>query len=332
MTRLQKLASWTLGTTVLLVAVGGFTRGSGSGYGCEDRWPLCENGLLGGLLPRPEFHMVVEWTHRWFASIAVVLIAALVVYAWRRHRGDGGVRRGATLALAAILVQAALGAVVVKTDLAADLVSVHLGVAMTLLGLLAFVTVEAFFAGGQRPVVATTPDAAWRRSLGAGAAGVFTVIVLGSLVHNQYVGGYPLVGGRLVPPLDVPVVAVHFGHRVAVAVTFVLLVWLAARVVRRGRPAVETRLVHAALALFTVNIALGAAHVFTRVQSTGLVVAHLLVASLAWTSLVAAVATARRADAARLAGSGRRGGEDPVAAAPLTAATATGTPTRPEAP
>lgn len=300
MTRLQRLASSTLAVTILLVAIGGFTRGSGSGYGCADRWPLCENGLLGGLLPRPEFPMVVEWTHRWFAAIAVLLVGVTASYVWVRHRREHGLRWGSTAALFTILGQAGLGAVVVKTKLAADLVSVHLGVAMVLLALLSFVVVESFLATRGEPIRSSIPDPGWRRLLSAGLIATFIVIALGSLVHDQYVGGWPLVEGELVPDLSSWLVTLHFGHRVAVAVMVLLLVWLAAHVHRRGRPVAEVRLVQAAFALFVLNVALGAAHVFTRVSSPGLVVGHLLVASLTWCALVAAAAIARRADRARL--------------------------------
>lgn len=300
MTRLQRLASATLTVTVLLVAIGGFTRGSGSGFGCADRWPLCEDGLLGGILPRPEFSMVVEWTHRWFASIAVLLVGATTVYVWLRHRPERGLRWGTTAGLFTILSQAGLGAVVVKTHLAADLVSVHLGVAMVLLALLSFVVVESFFATGGEPVRSTTPDLGWRRSLWGGLAATFTVIVLGSLVHNQYVGGWPLIAGQLVPDLSGRLVALHFANRVAVALTVLLLAWLTALGSSRGRPLAEVRLVGAAFGLFVLNVALGAAHVFTQVRSTGLVVGHLLAASLVWCALVAAAAVARRADRAGL--------------------------------
>ncbi len=302
MTRLQRLASSTLAVTILLVAIGGFTRGSGSGFGCADRWPLCEDGLLGGVLPRPEFSMVVEWTHRWFASIAVLLVGVTTVYVWLRYRSERGLRWGATAGLFTILGQAVLGAVVVKTNLATDLVSVHLAVAMVLLALLSFVVVESFFAAaGGEPVRSTTPDLGWRRALWGGVVATFTVIVLGSLVHNQYVGGWPLIAGQVIPDLSSRLVALHFGHRVAVALTVLLLAWLTALGRGRGRPIPEVRLVGAAFALFVLNVALGAAHVFTQVRSAGLVVGHLLVASLVWCALVAAAAVARRADRAGLA-------------------------------
>ncbi len=296
MPRLQRLANVTLGATVVLVAIGGFTRGSGSGFGCADRWPLCEDGALGGLLPRWEFHMVVEWTHRWFAAISVLLVIAVVWTAWRRHRGERGLLTGAAAALVAILGQAGLGAAVVITHLDADLVAVHLTVAMVVLGLLAFVAVEAAFAGGRHPVRRDRSGPGWWRLLGVGAAGILLTIVLGATVHDQYVGGWPLVGGRLVPDFGSTVVALHFAHRVVAAATFLLLGWLAFQGVRRGRPRPETMLVHGGFALFLVNIGLGAAHVFTQVTITGLVVAHILVASLTWIAVVAATALARRVD------------------------------------
>lgn len=298
MSRTQKLALWTFAVTLLLVAIGGFTRGSGSGYGCLDRWPLCENGLLGGLLPRPEFHMVVEWTHRWFAAIAGVLTLATTIHVWRRWKGERGLRVGAIVALVAIVIQAGLGAVVVMTDLDADLVSVHLGTAMVVLALLTFVSVESFFAGGARPVASRTPDRAWRRLLWLGAAATYLTIMFGSFVHNRYVPGWPLVHGQVVPEFPNRTVELHFGHRVTAGLATLFLAWLAAQVIRRGRPGIETRLVHTALAAFLVNVGLGAAHVFTEVDSTGLVVAHILVASIAWSALIAAATVARRADRA----------------------------------
>lgn len=285
MTRLRSLSLWTLATTIALVAIGGFTRGSGSGYGCADRWPLCEGGALGGLLPRADFHMIVEWTHRWIAAIVTVLIVVLVVKAWRHHRDRRGLVVGATTALVVILAQAGLGAAVVITHLEArELVAVHLTVAMVILGLLTYVAVETSHAHQ----AAGTNDPTWTRLLGLGVIAILGTIVLGATVHDEYVAGWPLVEGGVIPEFTTTVVAVHFAHRVVAAVTFLLLVYLAVAAIRRSRPRTEISLVHVTTALFAVNIGLGAAHVFTRVESTGLVVAHIFFASLAWIGLVAA--------------------------------------------
>ena len=111
--------------TLILVAIGGFTRGSGSGYGCADRWPLCENGRLGGLLPRADYHMIVEWTHRWVASLVGILAVSTAVTAWRRHRDEPMIVAPAIGAVFTIGVQAWVGRLVVKGDLDADLRSAH---------------------------------------------------------------------------------------------------------------------------------------------------------------------------------------------------------------
>ena len=106
MSSTARLSRIAFGATLLLVAVGGFTRGSGSGYGCSDRWPLCENGLLGGLLPRLEYHMVVEWTHRWVAAVVGLLILATAVSVWRYYRTQAAVVRLAVTAVVVVVIQA----------------------------------------------------------------------------------------------------------------------------------------------------------------------------------------------------------------------------------
>jgi heme A synthase len=296
-TRLQRLTAATFAVTTLQVSVGAFTRGSGSGFGCADRWPLCEDGLLGGLLPRPEFHMVVEWTHRWVAAVAMTLTAATALYVWLRHRHERALRRDITGALLAIVAVAGIGAVVVKTGLHADTVSLHLAVVLVLLGLLAAATVESAFVGGAQPVTVARPDPAWRRRTLGAAALVYALAVLGSVVHDRYVAGWPLVGGQLLPPLTSRLMVLHVLHRAVALVALGVLLWLAVDVARRARPGPELVLMRVALGLLVLNIALGAAHVVTRVESTGLVVAHLLVASLTWSALVAAAVLAHRVDA-----------------------------------
>ena len=300
-TRLQRLAWVTLGATLVLVAIGGYTRGSGSGFGCQDRWPLCENGTAGGLLPRWEHHMIVEWTHRWVAAIVGMLALATAVSAWRERHSTRLVAGPAVTAVVLIAAQAYLGRMVVKQDLDADLVALHLANAMTVIALLAVVAVSARHTGSRAVAPSRTPtpiDRAWAWSVGAGAALSLVVLLLGSSVHNEYVGGWPLVGGELVPDLAGRVVAVHFAHRVAAGSLALYCAWLAVRVVRLRRPRSEVLLVHGAAAGVLVNALLGAAHVVTEVRSGAIVVAHLSVASLTWTALIMATLTAARPSSA----------------------------------
>ena len=290
MSSTARLSRISLGATLLLVAVGGFTRGSGSGYGCSDRWPLCENGLLGGLLPRLEYHMVVEWTHRWVAAVVGLLILATAVSVWRHHRTQAAVVRLAVTAVVVVVIQAWIGRMVVKADLDADLVALHLAISMVVVGLLTLVVVATSPAREQAEA-----DRSWTTHLVVAAAGSYVLLLLGAYVHNMYFSGWPLVGNQLVPEMSNNYTAVHFTHRLVAGLGLVYLVYLTVAAGRIARPATERRLLHLATGAYGLNVVLGAAHVFTEVGSSALVVGHLLLAAVVWASLVAASAISRPA-------------------------------------
>jgi heme A synthase len=288
----SRLAVTTLVATVVLIAFGGFTRGSGSGYGCADRWPLCENGLLGGLLPRLEYHMIIEWTHRWIAAVVGLLAVVTAVAAWRQMRRHRLVLYPAFAAVVVIGIQAWLGRQVVKGDLAADLVSFHLAVSLIVVGLLSVLAVTAWRTDTDPPAAPHPTSSAWAYILAATAVGSYGLVILGSYVHNLYIPGWPLVKNTLFPSLPSSHFVVHFLHRVVAGLGLIALIWLAREVVRRGRPQAERLMIWAAGLAFAVNVGLGAAHVFTRVRSSALVASHLGLAAIVWVLLVTAATAA----------------------------------------
>ena len=267
-----------MAATLFLITFGGFTRGSRSGYGCADRWPLCEDGLLGGLLPRAEFHMIVEWTHRWLAVVVGLLAVATAVMAWRQVR-----RWIAWVAISGIVVigiQAWVGRLVVVNGLDADLVSLHLAISMTVAALFTLVA------------VATTPSpappsAAWAYRYLTGAAVVLAVLMLGSFVHNLYFPGWPLVSNEFFPDLGNRHVALHYLHRLIAGGGLIYFGWLGWSAHAGRRPRFEQAILWVGLAAYATNIGLGGAHVVTKVTWSGLVAAHLGAASLVWVCLVA---------------------------------------------
>ena len=95
----------------LLIVVGGIVRVSDSGLGCgaggsgTQGWPLCG----GRVVPLIDTEMIVEYSHRILAATVTVMVAALALIAWRRHRSDKVLVRTSLAALALILVQASLG-------------------------------------------------------------------------------------------------------------------------------------------------------------------------------------------------------------------------------
>src|SRR5256885_387517 len=83
--------------------------------------------------------MIVEYTHRIVAATVTILIAALVVLAWRRYRSDTTLVRSCMAALGLVVFQAALGGLTVEKGLKEELVAAHLGIAMLQIGLLLFI-------------------------------------------------------------------------------------------------------------------------------------------------------------------------------------------------
>lgn len=284
------LARLSLVTTLLLVAFGGFTRGSGSGYGCADRWPLCENGFLGGLLPRWEYHMVIEWTHRWLAALVGLLAIATAISAWRHFRNRSVVLASAIAAVLVIGIQAWVGRLVVKGNLDADLVSLHLAISMTVVALLTIVVVATNRPGDEPGM----PDhrRTWTIRVGIAAIASFLLLMLGSVVHNLYFAGWPLMENTPLPDLSSAVRAAHYLHRFMAGILGVYLVYLVIVGKRIGLPVREKRLIAAAGIVFLINIGLGGAHVLTKVNSALLVATHLGMAAVVWSLLIAATTMA----------------------------------------
>ena len=277
------VSRWALAATIALVTLGGYTRGSGSGYGCEDRWPLCEGGLLGGLLPRADFNMIVEWSHRWLAAMVGLLAILTAVAAWRHaRRWVGWV---SVAAVGFIGIQAWVGRLVVTNNLDADLVSLHLGISMTVALLLTVVAVAT-------SPIETDPDSSWTVRLSVGAVVTGSVLLLGSFVHNVYVPGWPLTLDDWIPDLGSRTIALPFLHRVTAATAVVIAGLLSWQVERFRRPDFERVAVHVASGAVALNVGLGAAHVFTEVTWAWLVASHLGIASTALVAYVAAASSA----------------------------------------
>src|SRR3954463_1818133 len=139
--RFRRLADLTALVTFLLIIVGGVVRISDSGLGCgaggsgTKGWPLCG----GRVVPLIDVNMIVEYSHRILAATVTILIATLVVLAWRRYRADERLFRFCLAALGLIVFQAVLGGLTVEKGLKEELVATHLGIAMLQIGLLLYI-------------------------------------------------------------------------------------------------------------------------------------------------------------------------------------------------
>lgn len=285
MSSFRKLAFASLLATFALIGVGGLVRSTGSGLGCDTSWPDCSGRLIPDLA---NHHVAIEFSHRLMAGVVMILIGALAYRASRLRDERPNLFGPSLAAFALVLFQAGLGAVVVKVELEAESVVLHLSAALSLLVLLVYVN---FLASGATWPRLDPPEAGISRRGRYAAGAAFVLLLVGSYVSGipgagRAVGDWPLMGGRLVPDLAVEELAVHFFHRLlAVAVGVILLAVLTGVLRRKATFPTAARLARIALALFVVEVLIGALNVWTDLNAA-VVTLHLVLGTAIFGSLV----------------------------------------------
>ena len=163
MTRIARYAWFTLVFNVGVILLGALVRATGSGAGCGKSWPTCQ----GEVLPQLSGATAVEFTHRAASGAALLLVAILVVWVWRRVPPGEPARTGAALSLAAIVGEALIGAMIVLAEWVAEDTSLARVVAVPLhlvntLFLLAALSLTAFWLSGGRRLSIRSHPAVWR--------------------------------------------------------------------------------------------------------------------------------------------------------------------------
>lgn len=152
----QMVSGLTIAVVFLLILIGGIVRGSGAGMGCPD-WPKC----FGMWVPPTDaaqlpvdyqqiyaergyadttFNVVKTWTeylNRLFGVLTGLFIIANLIAAWRAFAKSNRRVVGLSLAaLAMVLVQGAVGAFVVMSNLHQGIITIHLLIALMIVCLL----------------------------------------------------------------------------------------------------------------------------------------------------------------------------------------------------
>jgi len=262
----RKLLWITLFLTFDLIMFGSFTRLTDSGLGCPD-WPGCygmanpvqahaDIKAAEAIMPTGPVTVIKAWIemiHRYIAMAVGVLIIAIMVVAWRKWLKSGRQLSSYAPALPTALfllvcVQGAFGAWTVTMKLQPIIVTIHLLLGLTLLGMLAIL--------GSRHSVQTVIGSA-ARSISTPALlalGLLVIqIILGGWVSTNYAvlacTDFPLCHGEWIPPMDfghgfnlwrelgktssgdlLPVealTAIHWVHRSFAFVVIAYIAWLA---------------------------------------------------------------------------------------------------------
>ncbi len=297
----QRLAIATTLLTYLLIAVGGLVRASGAGLGCPD-WPRCFGSWIppasaAALPPQfdpAQFNPTLMWTEYLNRLLGVSVgfaILATTVVAWRRHRRAPRIVWPIVVALLLTGFQGWLGGRVVVHELAAWIVTAHMLVALVIVQLLLWATVESLVS--DRP--AARPPSGLRAFgwWACAATGLLLVqVAFGTLVRGQV--DVALDAGLPRADALASVGALDALHReLAVVVTLaVVALWLWAWL-RHGTHPALMRVTATALVVVVAQLVAGMALAGLALPPAAQVL-HLTLASLLLGALTAVVLMAWR--------------------------------------
>ena len=285
------LFSWTvLAYNIGIILWGAFVRASGSGAGCGSHWPLC-NGVA---IPRsPSIETLIEYSHRLTSGVALILVVALAVVAFRTFPKRHIVRRAAAVSVFFIITEALVGAGLVLFSLVADnasiaramFVSVHL--ANTFL-LVAALTLTAWWSTGKAPIRFRKQGAI----LWLLAAGCVATLMLGVSGAVTALGDTLFPSGSLAEGLSADFSSTaHFLIRLRIlhpTMAFAIGVYLIVlgSLARIARPSLDTRRYSRALvALFVLQLGVGSLNVIL-LAPIPMQIIHLLLADIVWITLI----------------------------------------------
>jgi cytochrome c oxidase assembly protein subunit 15 len=292
---LKRFAWGVLAYFIAVILWGGLVRATGSGAGCGDHWPLC-NGTV--MQHSARIDTMIEFTHRITSGLSFFGVVALLAWTFACTVRGHLARAAAVTAVVFTLIEAALGAFLVKLGLTAQSQSplrapyLALHLANTLL-LLAALTLTAH-------MLSRRAGYEWRRIKLVAPAGAVAAVVAVLIVGVS--GSLAALGDTLFPATSLGsaltadfsatsgwLVRWRWTHPTVAFVASIFLIWLLVRAAQRrtqGAGHWDNRGLSAlVLILLALQYALGVLDV-VFLAPVWLQIAHLLGADLLWSALV----------------------------------------------
>lgn len=288
---LRRFAWGVLFYFIAVILWGGLVRATGSGAGCGDHWPLC-NGTV--MQHSPRVDTMIEFTHRITSGISLFCVVALLMWTFASTARGHLARAAVVAAVAFTVIEAALGAFLVKLGLTAQsrsplrapYLALHLTNTLLLLGAL---TLAAHFLGRR---AGFTRDKVRMTAPFVGIASVVIVLVVG------VTGSLAALGDTLFPPSSLRaafaqdftstsewLVRWRWTHPTVAFLASVFLIWLLVRAAQRRSQWDNRGLSALVLIMLALQYVLGILDV-AYLAPVWLQILHLLGADVLWAAIV----------------------------------------------
>jgi protoheme IX farnesyltransferase len=301
MTRLFRLAVVTAIASYALIVLGGITRVSGSGLGCEDDWPLCQ----GKPYPPLNTLAIIEYMHRTVAATITFLVIGTLIGTFIVRETSPRSRKLAIASLGLVIFQAILGALTVWGELPPSIVTAHLGTAMIYFAVTILTAYSiAIDRGAPEFIVGAGRDPGLEEDhvftlyARVGAAVIFGLILTGGLTSTTGAAlacwEWPTCGnGQIVPDATSRYTWFNLSHRTVALVSAATVAFILVQALRRPISRAARKLAIAAAAIITLQIMIGAMYVFTD-GDAWLSGTHLATAAALWATMLALALVAHR--------------------------------------
>jgi cytochrome c oxidase assembly protein subunit 15 len=293
---LRRFAWGVLAYFIAVILWGTLVRATGSGAGCGNHWPLC-NGTV--MQHSASVETLIEFTHRLTSGLSLFSVLGLLVWTYKGTARDHLARAAAVTSVGFTVVEAILGALLVKLGLTAQSQSplrpayLALHLTNTLL-LLAALTLTAHLLSRRKGYLRGSIRVV--APFGAIAAVVVVMIV-------GVTGSLAALGDTLFPASSLGqalaqdfsatsgwLVRWRWTHPTVAFLSSIFLIWILVRAARRSAHWDNRGLSALVLVLLAAQYVLGVMDV-VMLAPLWLQVAHLLGADVLWIALV--VLTAR---------------------------------------
>jgi cytochrome c oxidase assembly protein subunit 15 len=288
---LRRFAWGVLVYFILVILWGTLVRATGSGAGCGNHWPLC-NGTV--MQPSASVNTLIEFTHRITSGLSLIAVMVLLVWTIVGTVRGHLARWAASAALILTLMEAILGALLVRLGLTAQSQSplrpafLALHLANTLL-LLAALTLTAHLLGRRRGFLCSTIHLRAPFAVLAGLLAMLVVGVTGSLAAlGDTLFPAASLGAAMQQDLSnasVWLLRWRWAHPGIALLAALFVIWLLPRAVRGPAREGHRPLALLVLGLVTAACGLGALDVLL-LAPVWMQVAHLAAADSLWAALV----------------------------------------------